>query len=75
MSGYVYRQAEPNCYTVGFYDPNGDWQPESDHQDREVAALRCNYLNGGSASIGPEIERLAGAAMELSTTLLRVGNR
>ena len=44
---YVYRQSEPSLYTVGFYDPNGQWNPESDHDSIEKAAERCNYLNGG----------------------------
>lgn len=44
---YVYRRTEPNLYTVGFYDPNGKWYPESDHDSREEAAERVHYLNGG----------------------------
>jgi hypothetical protein len=34
-------------YTVGFYDPEGKWQPESDWSDKEVAAERVHFLNGG----------------------------
>jgi len=45
---YVYLQSEPGLWTVGFYDPAGDWQPESDHAERESAAKRVRYLNGGS---------------------------
>ncbi len=37
---------EHNLYTVGFYAPNGKWEPESDHSDREEAAKRVAYLNG-----------------------------
>lgn len=43
---YVYIESEPSLYTVGFYDPSGRWQPESDHNDREKAAARVAYLNG-----------------------------
>jgi len=39
-------------YTVGFYTPSGDWHPESDHESREAAAARCNYLNGGHGAKG-----------------------
>jgi hypothetical protein len=33
-------------WTVGFYDPNGKWMPESDFNSPEEAAERVNYLNG-----------------------------
>ncbi len=48
---YVYIQSEPGLYTVGFYDPKGEWHPESDHQDREEAAKRVAFLNGGNTAI------------------------
>ena len=44
---YVYIESEHNLWTVGFYDPNGEWQSESDHDDKEKAAERVHYLNGG----------------------------
>lgn len=46
MTTWVYIKSEPNLFTVGFYDPKGEWQPESDHSDSEAAASRVNYLNG-----------------------------
>ena len=36
-------------YTVGFYDPSGDWRPESDHGSPEEAARRVAWLNGKPA--------------------------
>lgn len=48
MSKYVYIRSEPNLWTVGFYDPQGKWHAESDHDTTESAAKRVNYLNGGS---------------------------
>lgn len=45
---YVYIQSEPRLYTVGFYDPDGKWHSESDHDSREQAASRVHYLNGGA---------------------------
>ena len=45
---YVYIQSEPGLWTVGFYEPNGKWQPESDHNSSEKAAERVHYLNGGT---------------------------
>lgn len=44
---WVYINSEPGLWTVGFYDPNGKWNADSDHSDREEAAKRCHYLNGG----------------------------
>jgi len=44
---YVYIESEPNLYTVGFYRPDGIWEPESDHASREEAGERVHYLNGG----------------------------
>jgi len=50
---YVYIRSERCLYTVGFYSPNGDWHPESDHNDREEAARRVAWLNGNSKSHNP----------------------
>lgn len=53
---YVYIQSEisgkdycvVDLWTVGHYDPNtNEFIPESDHNDREEAAKRVHYLNGG----------------------------
>lgn len=33
-------------WTVGFYDPNGNWHSESDHGTTEDAAARVAWLNG-----------------------------
>lgn len=46
---WVYKQtdANPDLWTVGFYDPDGKFEPESDYSDSEEAAKRVHYLNGG----------------------------
>jgi hypothetical protein len=49
---YVYieseHHAEGSLWTVGFYSPlDGKWNPESDHESRELAADRVHWLNGG----------------------------
>jgi hypothetical protein len=49
MSGYVYIRSESRLWTVGFYDPSGKWQPESDHESANEAADRVHYLNGGAS--------------------------
>jgi len=49
---YVYRMTEgpsaggPGLWTVGFYTPTGEWEPESDHDSKREAAARVAYLNG-----------------------------
>jgi hypothetical protein len=45
---YVYIKSEPQLWTVGFYEPNGKWQPESDQDSEEQAAERVHWLNGGN---------------------------
>ena len=34
-------------WTVGFYDPAGKFQPESDHPNKQAAADRVHWLHGG----------------------------
>lgn len=43
---YVYIKSEEQLWTVGHYDPNGKWHPDSDHNDPEEAARRTAWLNG-----------------------------
>jgi len=45
---YVYISSEPGSWTVGFYKPDGKWEPESKHTDQEEAAKRVAWLNGNS---------------------------
>lgn len=47
---YVYRtlKDDPGIFTVGFYDPNGEWFPESDYDSQDEAAKRVAWLNGGN---------------------------
>jgi len=47
MNGYVYIESEPGLWTVGFYNPSGGWEPESDHTSKNDAAERVAWLNGG----------------------------
>ena len=45
---YVYINSEPGLWTVGFYSPDGEWNPESDHTTKDEAANRVAYLNGNN---------------------------
>lgn len=44
---WVYIQSEASLWTVGFYDPTGEWCTEGDYNTIEEAAARVHYLNGG----------------------------
>lgn len=44
---YVYIQSETELWTVGFYGPDGKWNPESDHASADEAVARVHWLNGG----------------------------
>jgi len=46
---YVYVKSERFLWTVGFYSPDGKWNPESDQDSKEKAADRVAYLNGSAA--------------------------
>lgn len=48
---YVYIKSEPELWTVGFYRPSGQWEPESDHASTDEAAARVAYLNGAGAMV------------------------
>jgi len=45
---WVYIASEPGLWTVGFYDPQGNWQSDSDHDNRDDARKRVHFLNGGT---------------------------
>ena len=63
---YVYVKSEPGLWTVGFYDPSGQWHPDSDYDNREQASERVRYLNGGNnenSSIADTIARNAEASI------------
>lgn len=47
MYVYIYSRSE-KLHVVGFYDPDGKFQPESDHSNSEDAAKRVHWLNGGN---------------------------
>ncbi len=48
---YVYIVSEPGLWTVGFYHPDGKWEPETDHEIAEEAAERVAWLNGGQKEV------------------------
>lgn len=47
---WVYLRSEANLWTVGFYDPAGNWITDTDHESTEEAAKRVAFLNGGLVS-------------------------
>ncbi len=65
---YVYIQSErpsadsDGLWSVGFYRPDGTWDPESDHQTQEAAAHRVHWLNGGQPQVFHRVTLNAGSA-------------
>lgn len=61
---YVYINSEHSpdhdLYTVGFYAPDGKWNPESDWATKEEAAKRVHYLNGGINANNEAINKALG---------------
>ena len=43
---YIQTETNPDLFTVGFYSPDGKWNPDSDFSTRKEAADRVAYLNG-----------------------------
>ncbi len=52
---YVYIKSAPNLWTVGFYSPDGKFQPESDHDSKQEVAGRVAWLNGSSRFVVSEL--------------------
>jgi hypothetical protein len=46
---WTYKRTGPELWTVGHYTPDGIFEAESDHGDREAAAARVHWLHGGLA--------------------------
>lgn len=47
---YVYGYNHTDClWVVGFFAPDGKWNPESEWVTKEEAASRVHWLNGGQA--------------------------
>jgi len=51
QTSWIYFKTEDNLWTVGFYDPSGQWKAESDHSSCQSAAQRVHFLNGGNQPI------------------------
>ena len=64
---YVYIASEPGLWTVGFYEPNGRWEAESDHDNEEGAAARVHYLNGGAALTAARDRRIDALVAEVDS--------
>jgi hypothetical protein len=63
---FVYIQSERQLWTVGHYDGNGKFQPESDHGSPDAAAARAVALNGGGPTPADTLRvlQLARVALE-----------
>lgn len=66
---WVYVESEYGLWTVGFFDPAGKWHADTDHGNKETAAERVHYLNGGKETT--EMESLA--ALQRSVAIWGTG--
>jgi hypothetical protein len=48
---WVYIESEPGLYTVGYYGPDGEFAPSSDHDSEREAEQRVCRLNGGEVGV------------------------
>jgi hypothetical protein len=78
MTNYLYiksQSGEHDLYTVGFYRPDGTWEPESDWSSLDQCVAHLHYLNGGLGveALVRALEAIAQrlAAIELELDLLR----
>ena len=74
-NSWVYIKSEPGLWTVGFYKPDGKWEPESDHESQDFAARRIHYLNGGKDDRHRETIKALVEALELAMCALIVGRK
>lgn len=58
---YIYIRTESQLWTVGFYDPSGKFQPESDWGSPEEASARVCILNGGNLPYILALQKIANA--------------
>lgn len=46
---WVYRRdGTSGMWLVGFYSPDGEWNRDSHHEQKDAAAARVHWLNGGN---------------------------
>ncbi|NUT31503.1 MAG: hypothetical protein HOV79_00360 [Hamadaea sp.] len=76
MSNFVFQRTEPQLWTVGYFDPDGRFHPESDHSSPQDAANRIHWLHGG-CDHDAEIKELSEQVEQLVAELaeLRVQHR
>jgi hypothetical protein len=69
---YVYRCLQrtgcDHLWSVGYFDPEGRWQEESDHATADDAAKRVAWLNGGHVDRN-EIDQLIQRVNALETKM------
>lgn len=57
---YVYIEFTPGVFQTGFYSPDGRWNNDLYYYNREAAAKRVSFLNGGNTIQGEGHETIKG---------------
>lgn len=47
---WIFIEYVPRTWVVGFYKPDGKLEAVEDYNDKEQAAERVHYLNGGEGT-------------------------
>lgn len=62
---WLYRRTAEFTWSVGYFDPDGDWHQDSTHSTPGCAARRVHWLNGDNSDL-PAADRLALAEVEIT---------
>lgn len=55
---FSYHMVKPRVFSVGHYNADSEWEPESEHGTKELAAARVVWLNGGGELGRPLAHRI-----------------
>lgn len=75
MSKYCYIDSEPGLWTVGFYKPDGKFDPESDHDSEDSASRRVRFLNGGAIDDEEKIVQMCVDGFDTGSNLFCLTSR
>jgi hypothetical protein len=72
---YVYIKSERNLWTVGHYSPNGEWIPQSDHNEETNAEKKVIQLNGGSIPLLDKEKHAISVGLTLAGDYLKLDSK
>jgi hypothetical protein len=70
MYVYIFNEVQASLYMVGFYHVDGLFEHESNYENKEDAASRVNFLNGGQDEFFRDDDRRDKFARSAMQTLM-----